>query len=323
MPALTNDDLTAFNDELAALVRAGLPLELGLGATPEEVAAALARVNAALNRRPGGEPAAWEVLKHLDPPLPAAYRGLIQIGLRTGDLHAALDTANRLAEFQSVSRFSMRSALFYPLTVCTLALAGALAFAIYVVPKLQRFSDDLQLPGGRGLAVASYLHDWRYALAALLAALIVWQIWRTVRRAAAARSNGALSRLSGAAWAVQQQQYATFAETMSVLTAAEVPLEEGLPIAAGACGDERLAAGNFPPFLQWAVLRSEPAVERSRALQMAADVYRESSKRTHDRAAIVAPVLAGVGLAGVAVLAYGLLLFAPLTELLYGLAMKW
>lgn len=345
MPAITNDELIAFNDELAALVRAGLPLELGLGDAPDEAAATLERINAALARRRGGEPAAWESLDHFNPPLPAAYRSMVQVGLRTGDLHAALDSANRLAELENDTQFSTRSALVYPLIVCTLAIAGALAFASYAVPRLENVYHDAGLTAGLGLTVASALRAWRPALAALLVAACLytaWQFWRT-SRLAAGKPRGAVGRLSGAARAIEQQQYATFAETMAALTAANVPMEEGLPIAAGSCGDARLAeaaralatataqcrdlagsaaSGDLPPFLQWALLRSEPAVERSRALQMAADVYRESSQRTAARAAVVAPVLAGVALAGVAVLAYGLLLFAPLTELMHGLAMN-
>jgi type II secretory pathway component PulF len=345
MSTITIDELTAFNDELAALVRARLPLELGLGATPDEAAAALGRINAALARRPGGEAASGEALEYFNPPLPAAYRSMVQIGLRTGDLHAALDSANRLAALENDTQFSTRSALVYPLIVCTLAIAGALAFASYAVPALENVYRDADLPWGLGLTIASELRAWRPALAALLIAACVytaWQFWRT-SRLAAGKPRGAIGRLSGAARAVEQQKYAAFAEAMAALTAANVSLEEGLPIAVGSCGDARLteaaralatataqgrelagsaASGDLPPFLQWALLRSEPAVERSRALQMAADVYRESSQRTAARAAVVAPVLAGVALAGVVVLGYGLLLFAPLTELLHGLAMN-
>lgn len=329
MPALTNDDLTAFNDELAALVRAGLPLELGLGATPDEAAAALERVNLTLSRRPGGEAVSADALKHHSPPLPAAYRSLVQIGLRTGDLSGALDSANRLAELEEDSQFNMRSALVYPLLVFTLAVGGALAFAMYGVPALVNLYNDLALPWGRGLRVAAQLREWRLVVAALLAvslATTAWQIWRTFRRSPAGAPRGAVGKLSGATCAVQQQQYATFAESMAMLTAADVPLEESLPIAAAACGDERFATGaaadKLPPFLQWALLRSEPAVERSRALRMAAEVYRDASQRTAARSVALAPALAAVLVAGGAVLGYGLLLFAPLTDLIRNLALN-
>lgn len=345
-PTLT--DVMAFNDELAALVKAGVPLELGLGASPNEAAAALGRINAFMARRAARGVAAAAALEGHDPPLPTAYRSVLEFGIRSGSLQTALNGATRLGETVEDARFGTRSALAYPLVVCCLAIAGVIGFCKFCVPELTSAQAELRIPSGPGLKVAQSLRESLPVLLVILAvvvALTVWNSWRAVRPGSPGKGRGSLSRISGAAKAVYQQRCARFAEAMAALLAADVPMDEALPIAAGSSGDVRLAdaaramalaleqgralAGDerdidqLPPFLRWALLKSEPAVERTRALRMAAEAYHQSSKRSAERAGVVVPIIACVVLAGGATLAYGLLLFVPLVDMLRALAVQF
>ena len=47
----TLDDFVAWNDQLAALVQAGVPLDFGLGASGADLTESLKRINAAVARR--------------------------------------------------------------------------------------------------------------------------------------------------------------------------------------------------------------------------------------------------------------------------------
>ena len=47
----------------------------------------------------------------------------------------------------------------------------------------------------------------------------------------------------------------------------------------------------FPPFLRWALGRPGPD-ERTKALRVAADVYRDSARRSSARSAVVVPIVA-------------------------------
>src|SRR5688572_28729437 len=76
---------------------------------------------------------------------------MVQFGLRVGDLYAGLDGSHRLAEAAEETRYVVRAALFYPLVVCWLAIAGLALFCLYFVPTLEAVHADLELDPGAGL----------------------------------------------------------------------------------------------------------------------------------------------------------------------------
>jgi type II secretory pathway component PulF len=262
----------------------------------------------------------------------------MQLWVRTGDAEALLEQSNHLAEAIDESRQGVRTGLFYPLLVCLLVLAGMIAFCVYLVPRLESFREDLRVPAGFGLHAMHALQVWTpyWAVAAgVILALAAWRIWSTKSGRTPDRF-GLWERLTEVSSVAFQQRAAAFADSLAYLLSAGVPLAEGLRIAAGACGDPRLesaarsladastddgvpkdnAGRQLPPFLRWALLQSEPAVDRASALRMAASVYRQSAARLSDRARLVVRWAATVLLGGAAVLLYGLALFTPLTEML-------
>ncbi len=79
------DDLIALNDEIAALVRAGVPLESGLAAVGAEMPGRLGKVATAWAARTArGEPLDQAIMQDAGQ-LPAAYRAVVQAGLAPGD----------------------------------------------------------------------------------------------------------------------------------------------------------------------------------------------------------------------------------------------
>jgi len=344
METASLDDLMAFNDQLAALVEAGIPLDIGLGKPGKDTTATLETINAAVARRVSrGAPLA-EALN--DEQVPADYRSLVQFGLRVGNLHAGLDGWHRLADSAERSHYGIRSALFYPLVVCCLALAGLVGFCLFLVPTLQDMHDGLRIPSGSGLQVLQFLRDtlpyWIAVPPIALILVVAWQ-FRTRSRPATSgdRAAGLWIRLPGMSRAVFQHRCAIFADNLAALLAADVPLIEGLPLASRTSGDAGLSEGaqalaamvkqelvsgddhpavrRLPPFLRWALLHSEPTIGRLSALKMAAEMYRESAECRAERLRIVAPILACVVVGGGATLLYALALFVPVVEMLQGL----
>ena len=100
---MTLDDLIALNDEIAALVRAGVPLEAGLAADGRRHArpAWAKSPPRGPQRTARGEPLDQAIMQDAGQ-LPPAYRAVVQAGLRAGRLPAALEavaaSARRLAE---------------------------------------------------------------------------------------------------------------------------------------------------------------------------------------------------------------------------------
>jgi general secretion pathway protein F len=127
------DDFLAFNQQLAQLATAGLPLEQGLRLIAEDVyrgrqAAAIGRVASDLEAgRPLGE--AFDGQRRLFPPL---YGRLIDAGVKTGDLPGMLLSLGRHMEWIGRLRAAAWRAAAYPLMLMV-GLVLVLTFIIGVV----------------------------------------------------------------------------------------------------------------------------------------------------------------------------------------------
>lgn len=346
MPSASLDDFLALNDELAALVMAGVPLEVGLGQHGDTAARALERINATVIRRVGRGESLAEALEGDEQDVPAPYRSMVQLGLRTGDLSAALDGSNRIATSVDETRFVTASAFLYPLILLCVAYLGMVSFCLYFVPTLESMYTSLRRPPGHRLQILLAVRDtlpYWIAIMPLVLLLVAWRFYRKPTGGGSpARQVGILAWLPGASRAIFEQRCATFAASLAALLDAGTPLDLALGISADAFGDvdfragsqlvatslregqlsvdDSLAACQFPPFLRWALWHSETTVGRVRALHMAADIYRESANRRSARLQTIAPLATLIVLGGGVTLLYGLALFVPVVELLRTLA---
>ena len=89
--SLTLDHLIALNDEIAALVRTGLPLERGLREVGGDFHGRLGRAMTVLAERMSRGESLPEALTAERERLPRIYRAVVEAGLRAGRLAAALE----------------------------------------------------------------------------------------------------------------------------------------------------------------------------------------------------------------------------------------
>jgi len=340
------DDFMALNDQLSALIEAGVPIGVGQEIPDRDLPAMLSRINASVARRVSRGESVEEALE-ADGAVPEWYRNLIVSGLRSDDMDGALRGFSRVANSAEESSFVTESAVFYPLVVCGLAYLGMVGFCLFFVPRLESAYASFGLQPGTGLAVLRKLRDalpiWIAAPPMLLLLAIVWRYRRRMHRVSSAgNGSGLLAAVSGTKKAMFQQRCSYFAESLASLVEGNLPLEKALGLAAGVCGEPSLADGArsaaasissslpegargedsnwLPPFMRWALFRSEPTVGRKRALRMAADLYRESARHSMRRARIIAPIIGLVLLGGSATLLYGLALFVPVVQMLKAVA---
>ena len=147
-PVITLDQLVALNDEIAALVRAGVPLDRGLRSLGEDLPGRLGRFATQLSERIARGESLTDALAEPTSKLPRLYRAVIEAGIAAGRLPAALESLagslRRLAE----TRRSVVLSLTYPLLLFLLAW-GLFAFsASMLAPAVYHSFQELHLPGG-------------------------------------------------------------------------------------------------------------------------------------------------------------------------------
>ncbi|MGQ0635712.1 MAG: type II secretion system F family protein [Planctomycetaceae bacterium] len=329
------EQLVAFNDEIAALVRAGVPLELGLKELGRDAVGALGEISASLASRMSAGTSLVEALEAEERRMPTEYRAVIEAGARAGRLPAALEAVSNFARELVELRRQIGMALLYPLIVCLLAYG---LFVVFIVDLTERFRDTyetfrLPLHGMLGALVwmVHRLAWWWWVPPAALAALIVW--WVLTGRAGMLSGQG-VARGLGWVPGVRYFRYAHFAELLALLAEHEVPLSDALRLSSDATGDQplRLAARELaavverggtvsdrdyrafglPPFLHWTLSHAGRGGQAARLLSHAAAVYRRRGANAMGWFKVLFPLLVALPLAFAVTLLYALTLFVPL-----------
>jgi type IV pilus assembly protein PilC len=135
---LSGPDFAAFNQQLAQLSAAGLPIEQGLRLIAEDLrhgglAQSVRDVSAELER---GVPLG-EAFKLHEKQFPTLYGTLIDAGVRSGNLPAVLLNVGRHLELVARLRAEIWRALAYPLTVLAGLLIVLIFLGHFVLPQFQ------------------------------------------------------------------------------------------------------------------------------------------------------------------------------------------
>jgi general secretion pathway protein F len=350
MSATTLDDLTALNAEIAALVRAGIPLEPALAALGADMPGRLGQMASALAEQTAGGKPLDEALAAHAVALPASYRAVVLAGMKAGRLPAALEAvataARRIAETQrtAVVAFS------YPLLVFALAWAGMAVFSRTLAVSLAASYYSLGMPGVEGiagyrfLAAIAWTGQWAWYWGTLVPAavlLLVAAWWYACTRAAALQAGWAawlLTRLPWLGRVLQWTRTAVFLDMLALMVENHAPLDEALTLAALASGDpntQRAArrwieslgqgraqpagGGDFPPLVEWLMRAAGRDGALLPALRHAAATYHRRARHQAELACVMLPALLTAVIAGSIVAVYALMLFLPYTMLLKAL----
>jgi type IV pilus assembly protein PilC len=177
------DQFLAFNQELAALLRAGLPILQGLGLMLERIEdphtrQVLTEIHDQI--KSGSELSdAFASFGNMFPPL---YAATLKAGERSGELESVIRRYIRYLKLVSNSRKKATSALVYPAVLITLSIGMLAILAIYVVPSFSQFYEDLdaELPALTQftLTISFFLRDnILWILASLFVIVIGLRNW--------------------------------------------------------------------------------------------------------------------------------------------------
>ncbi len=358
MSRVTLDQLLALNEEIAALVRAGIPLEEGLTALGREAPGQLGVLAARLADRMQAGESLTEILEQDTTTFPPVWRTVVLAGLRAGHLAAALESLSLTARRASELRRAMATALIYPAVVLTVAYLVFLFTMAYLIPVISRAYVDLTGTPNVVLAwvvsLSQTIPIWGVLIPVLcVTGLIVWW-YRGGRAIRTFRSRGRGGRrlLFGShrppviptiGRSLRDGRMATFAELLRLMDQHQVPLPEAIILAADASGDrglsqaartiaQQLEQGKvfrsrddlpaaLPPLLGWSIVSGTGRRALDRALATSAEMYRQRALNAARWATAYLPIILTVVVGGGAVLTQAVIVFLPFVSLLYRLAL--
>jgi len=360
LPSLSLDQLIALNDEIAALARAGVPLDFGLRQVGRDMPGRLGTYATLLSERIAqGEPLD-KLLGDPNAKLPRAYQAVVLAGLSTGRLPAALEslasTMRRLAELRRMTVVS----LIYPLILLAVAWLLIAFTTSMILPVLYKMSLDNHVPWAglmRPLVQAgAYANVWGPIGPVVLLA------WAAIIFYDSSRATivGARRTALGLAWlpwtraSLKASKAAAMIDIVGLAIEHGLPLDNALNLAAEATGDvdyirdaQALAeairrgqnlSGNvnrndqgqeiaqlgrrsgLPALLTWMLAGNVSADVRIATLRLGAKEYHSLAMHQAEVARVMIPVAVTCCCSGMIVFLYTFAIFFPYTRLIYTLS---
>jgi type II secretory pathway component PulF len=222
-------ELATFTQQLANLLQAGMPLTVALNSMthletkgiPKEVSGGLRQEvmeGRSLSDAMGKQPLIFSDL----------YVNMVKAGEQSGALVDVLrrmaNHFERYAEVQS----KVKSALIYPVMVCTVGAGLMLFFIYFMLPQFEKmfsgFNVELPMPTKFLIGVGFvFTHYWWLLLLLLLAGLIIFQRFRHSAEGSQ-RLDRWMLKLPVVGKVICLSYYGQFARTLSTL------LENGVPV---------------------------------------------------------------------------------------------
>ena len=177
-PRVKRSDLMHLSRQLAAFIRAGLPIldavhTIGEESDNSSIRRMMQDIEDGLR---GGERFSDALERHAKV-FPAFYRGIVRSAELTGELDVVLSRLATYLERDLEARRKIKSALIYPCVIAVMAVITVVVLAAYVLPKFKTFFKSLNaklpLPTRMLLNVTDFLTNWWWALLAGLALVIV------------------------------------------------------------------------------------------------------------------------------------------------------
>jgi len=345
--SITIEQLIALNDEIAALVRAGIPLQRGLMVAGRDLRGRLGRITAALGMRLGRGESLSEALAGERQSIPVLYLAVVEAGARSGRLPVALEGLSRYVRGYSEARSAIGLALWYPLLVLCLAYGLFVGLVTLVVPRFVIAFDSLGLSTPAPLHwlewIGNTAHYWWPAGPILV--ILLGIAWLASGKAVRFQSRG-WTWLRIFPWMkslLNDYETANFAELLALLLEHNVAYPRALVLAAESTGNPRLVAGarqlaeavtrgepmktamssvdrrGVLPMLRWVLASSPEQGSLVTGLRNLTELYRKRAMYQAEKLYLILPVVLLIAIGASATLLYALALFLPVIDMLFQL----
>ena len=345
---MTADELIALNDQIAAMARAGLPLDQGLQELAQEMGRGqLRHVTEAIASDLREGISLPEALARQSGRVPPYYANLVTAGIQTGKLPEVLTTLTVYARTISSTRAMVFDSLIYPGVVLILGLALFSALAFFILPGFDKIFQEfgLTLP----IVTQFVLFFGRYPVEAVVLpaaglAVVAALSWMAVRFTA--KGKRVFARLIYfvplVGTVIRAARLAAFCDLLGMLIEYELPLPMAVRLAGAASSDPIMAAraveieerlkqglpladafrgqGLVPEWVAWLASSGEQRGDLAAALTSIGTIYRRQVESRSIILRTVLPPFVVIITAGLLVGFFAIALFLPLIKLMEGLS---
>ena len=239
---ISDQQFLIFNQELAALLRAGLPLLQTLDLMLERMKNPTFRgvLTEIRDRVKSGEDLS-EAFAAYGNLFPSLYPSSLKAGERSGELEGVIRRFIRYMQLVLQARRRVVSALVYPAVLVFVSIAMITIMAIYVVPKFMGFFEDLdaELPLITRVVLtgSTFLsQNWVILLAAIVAAVWGVRVWGRTDAGRVALDHIKL-RVPFVGPVLHRFALAEFCRSLATLLSGGIPLVPAFEIGVSAVGN--------------------------------------------------------------------------------------
>jgi type II secretory pathway component PulF len=174
-----------------------------------------------------------EALCALETSFPPVYRGMIAVGSRAGSVERIFPRLGSFLREQKKIREKTAAALAYPALVLFIALAGSIALAVFVLPRLESvfsaFGGDAgETVRGNITAIKTAAFNLMLCLIVITVAIVSVKLIALKHEAAAELLDSAVLALPLAGPFIASWETLNFSFAMEALTAGGISVEAGL-----------------------------------------------------------------------------------------------
>ncbi|MFH1719479.1 MAG: type II secretion system F family protein [Planctomycetota bacterium] len=246
--AIGRNEFVLFNQQLASITKAGIPLERGLRELANDISSKSMRrlVDAIADELEAGvsiEQAFEKRQKHF-PPL---YGRILKAGVETGRLSEMLTSLNRHLEMATQTRRIIFEAVSYPAVILTLASIILTGVFLFIIPQFE--SVLTEMTGGRlpaltraFLGMARHVGPFWISVGIVIAGIIALYAILSASAAGRGIKESMLLKVPVIGNVYHSSVLSRMAEAMAIMVAAGCDMPAALRLSSGATGSEKLIA---------------------------------------------------------------------------------
>jgi type IV pilus assembly protein PilC len=244
-PKVPRHEFLVFNQELATLLKAGMPLVQSLDILRSRLANAVFKaVLDDVHEKVRAGTALSDAFQAHGELFPAVYTASLMAGERAGNLDAVLRRFVAYAKVVDTVRKKTISAMVYPVILITLALVLVMIIVLKVVPTFSEFytsfGSELPLSTQMIVAVSDFAqHNFFLMVAVLIAGAAAFYTWIN-RPGQRAHFDHLLLKLPAVGNSMHKFATSQLARTLATLLGGGIPLVNALEIASRSTGNRHM-----------------------------------------------------------------------------------